>query len=101
MESFPDGRREINWDGVSDAVADPNPFPPNFFNDPVGGSPRGVVLFTPGTSFLVSANKENPTNAKIEFGDIKERFIQEFATFSLQRLSISVQNYPELSGKQR
>lgn len=90
--SFPDGRREINWDGVSDAVADPNSFPPNFFNDPVNGSPRGVVLFTPGTSLLVSANMENPTNAKIEFGDLNERFIEKFATFSPQRLFTAIDN---------
>ena len=88
--SFSDGRREINWDGVGDADADPNPFPPNFFNDPINGSPRGVVLFTPGTSLLVSANIENPTNTEIEFGDFKRRFTREFATFSPQRLFSAV-----------
>ena len=88
--SFSDGRREINWDGVGDADADPNPFPPNFFNDPVDGSPRGVVLFTPGTSLLVSANAENPTNTEVEFGSFKRRFAREFATFSPQRLFSAV-----------
>ena len=46
-------RREINWDGVGDAFADPNALPGNFFNV---NSPRGVVFSTPGTGFLVSAN---------------------------------------------
>lgn len=90
--SFPDGRREINWDGVGDANADPNPFPPNFFNDPVNGSPRGIVLFTPGSSLLVSANLENPTNTEVEFGDFKRRFVREFATFSPQRLFSALDN---------
>jgi len=51
--SFGGLRREINWDGVPDAQADPNPFSANFFNV---NSPRGVVFNTPGTGFLVSAN---------------------------------------------
>ena len=84
--SFPDGRREINWDGVGDADADPNAFPPNFFNDPINGSPRGVVLFTPGSKLLVSADSDNPTHTKVEFGDIKRRFPRQFATFSPERL---------------
>src|SRR6476661_6105953 len=46
-------RREINWDGVPDARADPNLLPADFFNVT---SPRGVVFSTPGTGFMVSAN---------------------------------------------
>ncbi len=84
--SFPDGRREINWDGVGDADADPNPFPPNFFNDPIDGSPRGVVLFTPGSSLLVSANSVNPTDTEVEFGDLRRHFPRQFTTFSPERL---------------
>jgi hypothetical protein len=81
--SFPDGRREINWDGVPDAFADPNDFPANFFNL---NSPRGAVFFTPGTAFRVSANSVNPTNTPVRFGSIHNQFPQLFSTFSPQRL---------------
>jgi hypothetical protein len=42
--SFGGLRREINWDGVPDVRADPNPLPADFFNV---NSPRGVVFSTP------------------------------------------------------
>lgn len=41
--SFGGLRREINWDGVPDALSAPNNLPANFFNV---NSPRGV-LFRP------------------------------------------------------
>src|SRR4051794_12163274 len=47
------GRREINWDGVPDALAAPNALPANFFNTT---SPRGAVFATTGSGFQVSAN---------------------------------------------
>src|SRR3989442_10458702 len=81
--SFPDGRREINWDGVPDAFAAPNSFPANFFNF---NSPRGVVFFTPGTRFQVSADDSNPTNTPVRFGNIHPVFPQLFSTFSPERL---------------
>jgi hypothetical protein len=73
-------RREINWDGVPDARADPNLLPANFFNS---NSPRGVVFSTPGTGFLVSANAGQPTPPL--FG-----FPNDFQTFSAQRLFTAV-----------
>jgi hypothetical protein len=69
-------RREINWDGVPDALADPNLLPSNFFNV---SSPRGVVFSTPGTGFLVSANAGGSTPSL--FG-----FPNDLQTFSPQRL---------------
>jgi hypothetical protein len=81
--SFGTGRREINWDGVGDAVAAPNALPANFFNV---NSPRGVVFSTPGTGFQVSANAANPTSTPIEFGNIDPSYPSQFRTFSAQRL---------------
>ena len=78
--SFGGLRREINWDGVFDRFADPNALPADFFNT---NSPRGVVLSTPGTGFLVSANAGQPTPPL--FG-----FPSDFQTFSTQRLFTAV-----------
>src|SRR5262249_21205594 len=77
--SFPDGRREINWDAVPAAFAAPSNLPANFFN---ANSPRGVVFFTPGTGFQVSADSDNPTNTPVEFGNIKRFLPRIFRTFS-------------------
>jgi hypothetical protein len=80
---FPDGRREINWDGVPDAFSAPNLLPANFFNS---NSPRGALFFTLGTGFQVSANLVNPTNTPVRFGNIHPVYPALFSTFSPQRL---------------
>src|SRR6478672_13104484 len=77
--TFPHGRREINWDGVPDARSAPNLLPANFFNN---NSPRGVVFFTPGTGFEVSANLINSTNTPVRFGNIFPVYPVLFSTFS-------------------
>ena len=74
------GRREINWDGVPDPFAAPNNLPANFFNK---NSPRGVVFFTPGSGFQVSAKAGV---APIEFDNLRPDASSKFAFFSRQRL---------------
>ena len=78
--SFGGVRREVNWDGVPDAFADPNLLPADFFNS---NSPRGVEFSTPGTGFLVSANAGQATPTL--FG-----FPSDFQVFSPQRLFTAV-----------
>lgn len=80
--SFGGVRREINWDGVPDAFADPNLLPANFFNV---NSPRGAVFSTAGTGFLVSADSSNPTSTSTGFG-----FPSDFVPFSAERMFSSV-----------
>src|SRR5262245_27880617 len=82
--TFPGGRREINWDGVPDAFAAPNNMPANFFN---ANSPRGVVFFTPGSGFQVSANAGV---APIEFDNLQRNASRKFTVFSPQRLFTSL-----------
>jgi len=81
--TFLHGRREINWDGVPDVFSAPSLLPANFFNS---NSPRGIVFFTPGTGFQVSANSINPTNTPVRFGNIHPIYPELFSTFSLQKL---------------
>src|SRR4051812_41052661 len=80
--SFAGGRREINWDGVPDALSAPNNLPADFFNV---NSPRGAVFSGPGTGFQVSANAVNPTSTPVEFGNINATYPGLFSTFSPQR----------------
>ena len=79
--SFGSGRREINWDGVPDALSAPNSLPANFFNV---NSPRGVVFSTPGTGFQVSARAASGT--PVCFGNINSSYATTFQTFSPERL---------------
>ena len=81
--SFPRGRREINWDGVPDAVSAPNNLPANFFT---ANSPRGAVFFTRGTGFQVSADSDNPTQTPTLFGNLHPALPLLFSVFSPQRL---------------
>jgi hypothetical protein len=85
--TFATGRREINWDGVPDASSSPNPFPANFFNS---NSPRGVVFSTAGSGFQVSAKAGNPTTTAVRFGNINPNYLNDFQTFSPERLFTAI-----------
>src|SRR5580765_2869633 len=85
--TFAGGRREINWDGVGDAVSSPNNLPANFFNS---NSPRGAVFATPGSGFQVSAKTGNATLTPVRFGNINPNYPNEFQTFSPERLFTAI-----------
>lgn len=84
--SFGGGRREINWDGVSDALSSPNAFPGDFFNAATAPRARGALCATDGDHLEVSAKTGNPTATPVEFGNIDASYPGEFAAFSPQRL---------------
>ena len=84
-QTFPSGRREINWDAVPDGFSSPNTLPAGFFN---ANSPRGAVFTTPceSATFRVSAKLGNPTNTPVRFGEIDPSYTDTFKAFSPQRL---------------
>lgn len=85
--TFPSGHREINWDGVPDALSAPNSLPANFFN---ANSPRGVVFSTPGAGFQVSAKTGNPSVTALRFGNLNPNYPFDFQTFSPERLFVAL-----------
>lgn len=88
--SLGSGRREINWDGVPDTVASPNPMAGDFFNGATPGRARGAVFTTPGTAFEISADNDNPTLTPGDFANINPAYSTDFAAFTPQRLFTAV-----------
>jgi len=81
-----DGYREINWDTVPDEIAAPNFFIPDFFNAAEAPRSRGIVLNTPGTGLMISADSDNPTGTAPRFGNLNPQYADIFKTFSEERL---------------
>lgn len=81
-----DGYREINWDSVPDEAAAPNFYKPDFFNAPEAPRARGLVLNTPGTGMMISADSDNPAGVLPRFGNINPQYVDIFQTFSPERL---------------
>ncbi len=80
------GFREINWDGLTDAESAPNLYEPDLFNGPAAPRSRGIVISTPGTGLMVSADSNNPTNTPASFGNINPNYTAIFPPFSGERV---------------
>lgn len=80
------GYREVNWDSVPDERSAPNPYPADFFNAKESPRARGLVLSTPGTALMVSADSANPTGTLPRFGNINPKYPNSFSAFSEERL---------------
>jgi len=80
------GFREINWDALTDAESAPNLYLPDLFNSPTAPRSRGIVISTPGTGLMVSADSNNPTNTPTSFGNINPTYTAIFPPFSGERL---------------
>ncbi len=81
-----EGYREVNWDSVSDEVAAPNFYPPDFFNAPQAPRARGLFIATPGDGLMISADSDNPTGTLPRFGNLNPQYADIFKTFSEERL---------------
>jgi hypothetical protein len=80
------GYREVNWDALTDAESAPYLYTPDLFNGPAAPRSRGIVLSTPGTGLMVSADSDNPTATPPSFGNINPAYVQIFPPFSGERL---------------
>jgi hypothetical protein len=83
---FKTGYREITWDALPDELSAPNDYAPDFFNDTVAPRARGMLLSTPGTGLMVSADSDNPTGTLPRFGHINASYADSFKVFSAERL---------------
>src|SRR5690349_2415364 len=80
-KSFTSGRREINWDGVPEGAAEPNSFPPDFFNF---RSPRGAMFTStappdPNNPFVqpMAVSSSPASGVPLRFGNINPTYSNE------------------------
>lgn len=88
--SFTNGRREINWDGVPDSFSEPNNLPLDFFNV---NSPRGVIFNAIESETGAALNQfavssTTASGVPVRFSNINASYAAIFQTFSAQRLFI-------------
>jgi hypothetical protein len=89
-QSFGSGRREINWDGVPNNFASPNPIPGDFFNTT---SPRGLIttstsgpVLTGGPLQPFQVSSTLASGVPVRFGNINPTYTNEFQAFSGERI---------------
>lgn len=85
VNADPNGRRQINWDGIPDQFADPNLLPGDFFNGNTPGRARGIEFQATGdtTGFMVSSTQASGQPPAFGFESV-------FPVFSNERLFASV-----------
>ena len=89
-QSFRSGRREINWDGVPNNLASPNPISGDFFNV---NSPRGLIttstsgpVLTGGPLQPFQISSTAASGVPVRFGNINPTYTNEFKAFSGERI---------------
>ncbi|HKX84156.1 MAG TPA: VCBS repeat-containing protein, partial [Pyrinomonadaceae bacterium] len=86
--SYTNGRRDLNWDSVSDDNSEPNTFSGDYYRSIV---PKGAMLSSmcAGSNLTVSADSINPTSTPVRFGNIDPSYPGIFTTFNSQKLLAS------------
>lgn len=83
----PNGRREINWDGVPAAFSAPSNMPPDFFNR---NSVRGAVFSSGNPSWGGVQVSANEADGPVRFDTILSGYSSIFTVFSQQKLFTSI-----------